>query len=67
MTERRREIYAIAQEYDLLIVEDDPYYYQQEHTVRVNLSHVRLVPLMSVICVLYRIKRKLSIRAILNS
>ncbi|XP_042228148.1 kynurenine/alpha-aminoadipate aminotransferase, mitochondrial-like isoform X2 [Homarus americanus] len=27
--ERRREIYAIAQEYDLIILEDDPYYFLQ--------------------------------------
>ncbi|XP_026691967.2 kynurenine/alpha-aminoadipate aminotransferase, mitochondrial-like [Ciona intestinalis] len=27
--ERKQEIYKIAQEYDLLIVEDDPYYYLQ--------------------------------------
>ncbi|CAG7831592.1 unnamed protein product [Allacma fusca] len=26
-TERKREIYQIAEEYDLLIIEDDPYYY----------------------------------------
>ncbi|XP_038055168.1 kynurenine/alpha-aminoadipate aminotransferase, mitochondrial-like [Patiria miniata] len=33
--ERRKEIYAIAHEYDLLIVEDDPYYYLQEVMPRV--------------------------------
>ena len=27
--ERRREIYAIAQRYDLIIIEDDPYYFLQ--------------------------------------
>lgn len=27
--ERKREVYSIAQEYDLLIVEDDPYYVLQ--------------------------------------
>lgn len=26
-TERKKEIYRIAQEYDLLILEDDPYFY----------------------------------------
>ncbi|XP_078450661.1 kynurenine/alpha-aminoadipate aminotransferase, mitochondrial isoform X2 [Lampetra planeri] len=28
-TDRKREIYRIAQEYDLLIIEDDPYFYLQ--------------------------------------
>lgn len=27
--DRRREIYSLACEYDILIMEDDPYYYQQ--------------------------------------
>ena len=27
--ERKREVYRIAQEYDLIIVEDDPYYMLQ--------------------------------------
>lgn len=26
---RRREIYSIASEYDLIILEDDPYYFLQ--------------------------------------
>ncbi|XP_038055167.1 kynurenine/alpha-aminoadipate aminotransferase, mitochondrial-like [Patiria miniata] len=33
--ERRKEIYAIAQEYNLFIVEDDPYYYLQENRPRI--------------------------------
>lgn len=32
--ERKREVYRIAQEHDLLIVEDDPYYYMQYAAVR---------------------------------
>ena len=27
--ERKREIYAICAEYDVIIIEDDPYYYLQ--------------------------------------
>ena len=32
--ERKKEIYEIACEYDLLILEDDPYYYLQFNQVR---------------------------------
>ncbi|XP_033632479.1 kynurenine/alpha-aminoadipate aminotransferase, mitochondrial-like [Asterias rubens] len=32
---RRKEIYSIAQEYNLIIVEDDPYYYLQESQPRI--------------------------------
>eukprot|EP00605_Chrysophyceae_sp_TOSAG23-4_P001682 GSChrysophyteH1.ASY1.ANO1.1848.1 assembled CDS len=32
--ERKREVYRIAQEHDLLIVEDDPYYYMQYAAMR---------------------------------
>ena len=31
--ERKREIYSIAREYDLLLLEDDPYYYLQFNKV----------------------------------
>ncbi len=27
--ERKRELYAICSEYDVIIIEDDPYYYLQ--------------------------------------
>ncbi|XP_022092884.1 kynurenine/alpha-aminoadipate aminotransferase, mitochondrial-like [Acanthaster planci] len=33
--QRRKEIYSIAHEYNLLIVEDDPYYYLQENQPRI--------------------------------
>lgn len=35
---RRREIYAIAQEFDLMILEDDPYYFiQYNDEVRIKI------------------------------
>ncbi|XP_053716611.1 kynurenine/alpha-aminoadipate aminotransferase, mitochondrial isoform X2 [Synchiropus splendidus] len=30
-TERKREVYQLAREYDMLIIEDDPYYFLQFH------------------------------------
>jgi kynurenine/2-aminoadipate aminotransferase len=35
--ERKRRIYSIAQKYDLLILEDDPYYYLQFKKVCIKL------------------------------
>jgi len=37
--ERRREIYAIAQQYNLLILEDDPYFHLQLDTKEVLMPH----------------------------
>lgn len=38
---RRREIYAIAQKFNLIILEDDPYYFLQfSGKVRLLMQHV---------------------------
>lgn len=37
--ERKKEIYKIAQDYDLIILEDDPYFYLQFSKVMVSLKN----------------------------
>ncbi|MGH0189295.1 UNVERIFIED_CONTAM: hypothetical protein FKN15_034542 [Acipenser sinensis] len=36
-TERKREVYQLAQDYDFLIIEDDPYYFLQFEKVNIYL------------------------------
>lgn len=44
--ERRREIYALCSKYDVIIVEDDPYWYLQYPSAEIEEANSRNIPLL---------------------